>query len=250
MAFIHRNPNGIEVGKTDQSPEKLARLNEFKASLQAGRLVDYWTDMNQLAANVIIAVSNAQNLSPGIGWVRGSSAIDPKLIQELELLRVENADLKSTLAKNSLGELIFPEHLAGPSDAIGITVQSPRQNRLPNEGVYEVKHAIILVGELFLALYNSILREPPEYQLAREIGVAIVELDRKNTFNPNTPPTLEMKEVEALRYHFESLGLIQAIGKVDNEEGFINNYIAWSITEKGRRFVALSKGIRKRAQED
>jgi Domain of unknown function (DUF4062) len=87
LAFLHADPNSIAVGKTDEDPDKKARLERFKKALTSGRLVQFWTDLNELCTKVVIAVANAVNLTPGIGWVRGDNAIDPKLLQDYERLR-------------------------------------------------------------------------------------------------------------------------------------------------------------------
>jgi hypothetical protein len=96
LAFLHKNPEKIEVGKTDTNEEQARRLAAFRERLSRSRIVDFWVDPHELCTKVVIAVAQAINLSPGVGWVRGDLAIDPKVVQELELVRIENEELKKS----------------------------------------------------------------------------------------------------------------------------------------------------------
>jgi hypothetical protein len=98
LAFLHQNPRQLAVERTDEDPAKAALLEEFRLKLSTGRIVEYWTDANDLCTKIVIAVTNAVNLTPGTGWVRGNQAIDPSVLQESERLRIENASLRERLA--------------------------------------------------------------------------------------------------------------------------------------------------------
>jgi hypothetical protein len=107
LAFLHENPRALAVAKTDEDSQKAALLEAFRAKLQTGRIVEFWRDANDLCAKVLIAVGNAVNLRPGVGWVRGDQAIDPKVLQETERLRIENAELRQKLADSSAEDVAF-----------------------------------------------------------------------------------------------------------------------------------------------
>ncbi|KRQ94524.1 DUF4062 domain-containing protein [Bradyrhizobium valentinum] len=247
LAFIHSAPDTIQVGKTERDVGKLERLDQFKNRLGSGRIIDHWRDVDQLATNVVIGVGNAINLSPRTGWIRGDQAIDPKLIQEMEKLRLENAKLKQAIGENGFGEITFPENLAGPSDSIGVFAKT----RIPaTASPYEDRLARVNIGQLFQVLYDSILIEPSEANLARLIGKAIAALDKDHGFQKASDTVIDPSQVRRLRFHFEALGLIQAVGRAEHSEGFSTDYIAWSITDKGRRFAAASLGIKKLPEEE
>ena len=99
LALLHGNPDKIEVGKTDKDAVKARRLEAFRNRLSAGRMVDHWTEPQDLCTKITIAVGNAINLTPEVGWVRGDQAVDPKVLQEMERIRVENEELKRRLAQ-------------------------------------------------------------------------------------------------------------------------------------------------------
>jgi hypothetical protein len=69
----------------------------------------------------VIAVAQATNLTPGTGWVRGDQAIDPKVLQEAERLRIENSDLRRRLEKLEGEEIYFDPNILGPDDVIAVS---------------------------------------------------------------------------------------------------------------------------------
>jgi hypothetical protein len=97
LAFLHKYPDKIEVGKTDKDKRRAKKLEKFRNRLSTGRLINYWTQPEDLCTAVAIAVANQVNLTPGVGWVRGDEAIDPKIMQDIERVRVENDGLKRRL---------------------------------------------------------------------------------------------------------------------------------------------------------
>ena len=88
LAFIHQNPGKIEFDKAESDPDQIRRLDSFRARLATSRIVAFWNNVSDLRTEVLTAVTNAVNLAPGAGWVRGDQAIDPKILQEMERLRV------------------------------------------------------------------------------------------------------------------------------------------------------------------
>jgi hypothetical protein len=79
LAFLHANPKDIAVGKTDNEGGHAKQLERFKTKLQSGRMIDFYTSASDLCTKAIIAVFNETNLRPGVGWIRGDQAIDPKV---------------------------------------------------------------------------------------------------------------------------------------------------------------------------
>lgn len=247
LAFLHGSPEKIEVGKTDQNETLAKRLEAFRDRLAKGRIVDFWTNHQELCTKVVIAVAQAINLSPGIGWVRGDQAIDPKVLQEMERLRIENAEMRRKLTELDAYEIQFPEDLMGPCDELTFTLeiahQNP-QNQAQTERTETVKVCAVL-GKIFIWIFDRILTEPSEHSLRSSIGAGLASLtSRSDEYSEYSIP---LTEVIQLRYHLEALGLIKAMGAEESNPistfTFRHSYIAWTITEKGRRFVAQARAI-------
>jgi hypothetical protein len=235
LAFLHKTPDMIPVGKTDQNEDKATRLKRFRDALAKGRLVDFWDDAGDLCTRVTIAVVNASNLAPGVGWVRGDQAIDPKVLQELERLRIENEALKAQLIASQGEEISFPVHLSGPEDAITIDFVLRRKNQQTTETF----QAQVTPRYVFESVVDLIIREISERVLCDTLAkiYASQHLEIKDIGSIGIAP----EDVKKLRFHLEALGLIKA----ESRQGTSSKYISWTMTEKGRRFIASLRGIPK-----
>jgi hypothetical protein len=250
LAFLHGNPDAIAVGKTDQDFDKASKLKAFRDRLSRGRMIDYWTEPYELCTKIVVAVGQAVNLTPGVGWIRGDQAIDPKVLQELEKLRIENANLVNRIKELDTDNITFPSHLVGPNDSLPIEVDL---EHLGDTNIYGQKEVLSVeelevtanLGSLFEQLFDTLLTEPSESSLAAAIGNAVLLLAERKT--ENVRGKVSESTVVVLRFHFEALGLIRASGR---EYSRNYNYIAWEITDKGRRFVTNKRAIHKLSNDD
>lgn len=101
LAFLHRDPDKIESGKSEKRAENIERLQRFRDRLSDSGLVDFWDGPDDLAAKVVIALGQESTLNPGTGWVRGNMAADPNVYQELEAIRKERDDLKNQIVEEN-----------------------------------------------------------------------------------------------------------------------------------------------------
>lgn len=235
LAFLHRTPEMIPVGKTDQNDDKAARLKRFRDTLANGRLIDFWDDAGDLCTKVTISVVNAANLTPGAGWVRGDQAIDPKVLQELERLRIENDALRAQLLDTDGAVITFPAHLSGPEDAISIELAL----RKKNERSLNTIQTQMTPRYVMESVVDLIIREVSEGVVSSNLAnvYARQHLDWKDI----AAISVEAEDLKKLRFHLEALGLIKA----ESRQGTSSKYIAWTLTEKGRRFIASLRGIPK-----
>jgi RNase H-fold protein (predicted Holliday junction resolvase) len=101
LAFVHADPDGLPVRDTDDDPSKKAALDKFRTRVMGGKLVKQWKSIDQLAAQVVTAITHAKKSRPRTGWIRADQAADPVILQRIEQLRVENDDLKTRLSQIS-----------------------------------------------------------------------------------------------------------------------------------------------------
>lgn len=221
LAFLHRTPEMIPVGKTDQNEDKAARLRRFRDALAEGRLVDFWDDAGDLCTKVTIAVVNAANLTPGSGWVRGEQAIDPRLLQDLELLRAENSKLKDRLADLDGLEVTFDARYAGPETKL--RYQFSHRN--------EVVTSDLSLGDLFVEMYDALIAGPSEFRMPYLIGITTAKAMGRR--DPGDSASAAPATVAMIRNHLEALGLIETRPSDDQ--------VRWTVTPKGKRFAAQRK---------
>ncbi|MBI5319812.1 DUF4062 domain-containing protein [Bradyrhizobium sp.] len=230
LAFLHKDPGKIPAEKTDTDPAQKSRLENFRTRLRTSRIVQFWTDANDLCMNVVVSANNATMLQPGHGWVRGDQAIDPKVLQEAERLRIENAGLKEQLARINGEQLVFDPNLLGPDDKLVLKLMINGQEQTREVGI----------GQMFVALYDALLPEP--YQRIIRFAIARAALSSSDTLNPKNEINCHDDSVALLRNQLEALGLILPFSR-DSGDGHYST--AWSLTDKGRRYYAEQKAIRK-----
>jgi Domain of unknown function (DUF4062) len=233
LAFLHEDPSKIAVGKTDQDRGKAKKLDGFRDKLKASRIVDFWSDERELCTKVVIAVGNQVNLAPGVGWVRGDNAVDPKLLQDCERLRRENEELKQQLAELNASEVTFPSDLPSPDNPVDVTYKKRRAGGRALLREEETCRISTTWKKLFIAGSEEILSERPEMGIAIH-AIAVLTQDTM-IFH------VDVTDLAKLRFQFEALGLIRTAHKQLGKDGA---WLTWSITEKGRRYLLQQKAIR------
>jgi hypothetical protein len=83
LAFLHENPENRTIKQSDGSDALRDKLNAFRAKVQKGRHVKFWTDASDLQIKVFQAVSAETKRNPRTGWVRADPSLDPKRLNEL-----------------------------------------------------------------------------------------------------------------------------------------------------------------------
>jgi hypothetical protein len=248
LAFLHGDPKQIAVGKTDEDSTQAVRLEGFRTKLKSGRIVEFWLETGDLCNKVLIAVANAANLTPGMGWVRGDQAIDPRVLQEAERLRLENTELRYRLEAIEGNEVTFDESLVGPNDNVEIPLIIVNSKKDPNgRQNTQTQTVIATIGEIFISLYDALLTEPNEAHLRTVIGVTLSR--RLSAKAPGADFRVDAEEVIKLRHQLEALDLIEAFG--DSTMSTMGpfptkrDFIAWRPSRKGRRYF-IGKKARKR----
>jgi hypothetical protein len=235
LAFIHKEPGKIAAEKTETDQKQVARLDDFRRRLKASRIVDFWTDLNDLCTNVLVAVTSAVTLSPGIGWVRGDNAIDPKVLQEAGRLRIENEELRKRLAEFQVQELTFDPTILGPDDEFPLSVQLRDETFDPH----------MTISQIFVGIYDHLLSGPQEINLGYYMGVVAAVFAGKT--EPNVGVHMESQEIARLRNQLEALGLIETQSALLGPGG---SHIIWSVTPKGKRYAMDYNVLRRKPVAD
>lgn len=233
LAFLHKHPGKIASEKTEADPAKLAKFESFRTRLKASRVVYHWTDVHDLCMNVLVGVTSEVTLSPGIGWVRGDQAIDPKILQEIERLRTRNAELEKRLSTIDWEEVRFPPHLPTPDSEFKLRIQSGVST--PSRPKPVALKVSATWSEIFLGVIDSILNEKAETSISNDIARYLLKREEKNLLLPS----LNKEDMRQVRFQLEALGLIRAVALQGQRDGG-GSYTTtvWQITDKGRRYTS------------
>lgn len=97
VAFIHKEPDKIEAGKTEKSEEGQEKLKSFKEKIEK-KLCKYWSSPAELGSVVSRSLIQLIKREPAIGWVRATELADKDATHELLKLRKKVDDLNTELA--------------------------------------------------------------------------------------------------------------------------------------------------------
>ncbi|WP_347263355.1 DUF4062 domain-containing protein [Nitrobacter sp.] len=223
LAFLPEKPGHATGGAIEPELPLKEKLDAFKARLSSSRIVEFWSNGNDLCMKAMMAVATAVNLKPGVGWIRGDQAANPKHFQELEKLRTENADLRQKLAAlENDGSSPHPTE-AEPDNSITVEFLVYRSE----EGAPDSISRPVLLGDLFAGLYGHLLKSPSEAYVRELVGYWY-----RQKLHISDYCELSEKSAVIIRDRLEALGLIKPRSIM---AGF-SNHVVWSLTEKGRRF--------------
>ncbi|WP_141395238.1 hypothetical protein [Bacillus sp. FJAT-45066] len=79
------------------NPEKIKKLETFVEKATSGKMVNFWSNPDELATKLSLALIKSFITHPRIGWVKLDKAISPKVAEELAGLSKENRELKAEL---------------------------------------------------------------------------------------------------------------------------------------------------------
>ncbi len=106
LAFVKKDINSIIVGKTDQDPEKLKKLEAFRERVLNGRLANFWDTADELKYKIHSSLSKQFKTHPRTGWVKGNTIPSYEALEQLSKLQEENKQLIIDLEEMSKNNTI------------------------------------------------------------------------------------------------------------------------------------------------
>ncbi len=131
ISFIHKNPEKIESGKTDQDPRKKKKLEKFKELVQQ-KMCRHWTSPSDLGSVVSRSLIKLTKNKPRTGWVKADLLPSEDTTKEILELKKKIEFLEKELVQSQIqapkgtemlsqGEDIFKiEYKYGISTYLGI----------------------------------------------------------------------------------------------------------------------------------
>jgi hypothetical protein len=103
MAFLHGEPQKIEVGKAKVEESTREKLATFSAKVEKKKHVKYWTNPDDLSGKVALSFANFRQTYPAVGWVRGDVQTSTEALGELNELRKQLEGAEQRLAAAQTG---------------------------------------------------------------------------------------------------------------------------------------------------
>lgn len=248
LAFLFRDIGKIASNKVEKDKPQRDMLDAFRNEVAKSRVVDFWEDTKELPGKVVIAVAQEINLNPGIGWVRGDQAIDPKIYEENERLRRKILELES---EGKPLEFNFPTNIESIETTVKFeTKLQTKRSQGPNHSYTleseELRNFEITWKDLFklssrILLGSATAREFNE-ELESVILNEILNINRENN-KKNSLILLSIRYTDIIN-QFICYGLVDSKEEKERSTGPLvligtHKIVIYILTEKGKRFRAF-----------
>lgn len=228
IAFLHNDIKSIPLGKADAEKELQDKLEKFRKKVQKGRLVNYWTNPDDLKAKVISSLPMAFTIQPRTGWVRADEVTNEALQEAFEDIKKEIGNLKA--ANQGIGSKKEFD-LTDWDKEFTITFEE-NDNSWSSEKDQKIKESFCKKKSWknwFMVIATAI--DNDRFTPLDSMFSLISELSSApNGYYPKT------HDLELIRYKFIAEGLITETSR---------NRDVWNLTTKGKILLAktMSDGI-------
>ena len=240
IAFLHKNPDSIPSGKSEQDTEKKKKLEEFRELVKT-RLVKHWEGADNLGSVVSRSMIKLIKKYPAEGWVKTNSVIDAKSIAEISRLQKENKELKLQIEKYAIEAPKGSEKLAQGDDLVTL--------HFSLYGYYKEEYRHMSVqeeyswNELFAVVAPSLIDECNNTDFHAKLSNYIART-YKNVPQIKEPSNfaLSSESFGLIKVQFRALGLITTGTK---KRSTTDKHTYWKLTPYGDNIMNQLLAIKK-----
>jgi hypothetical protein len=233
IAFLHKQPDEIPIGKSEVDPDARKKLAEFRARVATGRLVNFWNTADELPGLVALSLMTAIKMHPAVGWVRGSAVANVEALTELDQLRKHVAELTGEV--ETLRSAATPQHLVpnlAPLDAT-VTVHGRAQR---GNAYFDYK-VTLTWARIFAVVAPELLSHPADDAVKRFLTYALYREHSKDGSGFSIPPY----EYQTIKVQLTALGLVSVDYSQTTKGGM---GLFWSLTPYGHRVMYELRAVR------
>lgn len=235
IALIHGDPDSLPVNKTDKNPELSNKLLTFVEKVKTGRLVKFWKQSDELPGLVALNLSKTIKAYPAIGWVRANSIGSSELLNDINLLRKENDELKKYKENDSKQNNAQTSlELANFEDIF--TVHG--KYKINCDG-YQKNFAIdISWSEIFSVISPYLIEHPSDYAVKTKIGKYILEKQIESFYECK----INEQDFQTIRIQLCAYGLVSVTYSQTTKNTMA---VFWSLTKAGNSKMIELRTIKK-----
>lgn len=228
IAFLHDNINDIPAGKVEMDPTTREKLELFRERVKKGRLVKFWNTPEDLTSKVIISLTKAIKMHPGIGWVRANIATNTESLQELNDLRKEVEQLRAYKSKQEAETNGYIANIADWDEKFALHLDKQYNPFGANEDDIYFPQIIEKTWEEWFKLIVTEMHAD-DYLIIQSINGTIRKAitSLKKEYEGLEPSS---QDVLTMGYQFTSYGVVE----MRND---YNGY-KWKLTAKGKNLYA------------
>ena len=228
IAFLHDNINNIPAGKVEMDSTAREKLELFRERVKKGRLVKFWNTPEDLTSKVIISLTKAIRIYPGIGWVRANIATNTESLQELNDLRKEVELLRAYKSKKEVETNGYIANIADWDEKFALHLDKQYNPFGANEDDIYFPQIIEKTWEEWFKLIVTEM-QADDYLIIQSINDTIRKAitSLKKEYEGLEPSS---QDVLTMGYQFTSYGVVE----MRNDYNGYN----WKLTAKGKNLYA------------
>ena len=231
ISFIHADVSKIERGKSEDNPESISKLGEFRELVQK-KMCRFWSSPAELGSQVSRSLVKLIKSKPQTGWIRADLASSDEANAEIARLRKETDDLKAQLER---ARTTAPEGSDGlqQGDDIFKLNYSYRYNYSDFECDIDLTW-----NQCFYLLAPLMLDEASESKLKNELDEYLrLQLEKR-------PSSLNVNSVDfqTLKVQFVALGLV---AKSEKKRSIKDSGTYWSLTPYGETKMMQLRALKR-----
>ncbi|RKQ69583.1 uncharacterized protein DUF4062 [Litorimonas taeanensis] len=248
IAFLHKDPSKIEVGKSESDVEGQKRLESFRSLVQK-KMCKFWASPEELGSVVSRSLINLQRKSPGVGWVRGDLVSDKEASQEILKLSKKVEELERQLNKARTQAPSGTEKLAQGDDKFELQTYFSTGSIFEGNQQEWMEKIQMTWSELFFAISPSMINECVEAKLKNRLSsaareVLLTKLAEYEHLKEEAIDKFFLKETdfETIVIQFRALGLIK---KSEKNRSVKDSMTYWTLTPYGNEVMNRLRAIPK-----
>jgi hypothetical protein len=224
LAFVHADPQKIAVGKSESEAGQRAKLEAFRAGVMAEHPIRAWSSAAELGGLVSRSLVRETKVTPRPGWIRNDGTSPIALLEQINKLTQENADLRAAATIEDEPD----EDLASGSDPV--TLGGTWSVYVADEGMTTETWTVKTnYDDIFRDLGPALINEATERR-CHELINGFGTLATSPTGQRGMSPEMYTEDVNEVMIQFRALGLIQPGVK---KRGVNDRGSYWAITARG-----------------
>lgn len=241
LAFLHKNPDEIKSGNTDQDAALREKLSAFRKKVETGRTCRYWTSPEDLGGLVSRSLVKTIKDKPAEGWIRGRNAATSDMLAQVNALRTENDRLKAEIDEGRTSPPGDAGNYVGGTDKIEVVGKYEFRDK--DYDLFEQTWtAEPSWDEIFSTVGPLMYKECIEARMRSAIAQRMLEthVDLKK----RTPRNISFDEdiFQTIKIQLLALGLI---ARSDRKRTASSTGTYWKLTPYGETYLMKLRAIRK-----
>lgn len=242
LAFVHDNPNEIEIGKSELDPIARERLSNFRKKVMEGRLVRKWKSADQLAGLVALSLPQTIKTYPAVGWTRADKVTNEDALNQINILRTDSAqkdaaltELKKKVRALEAAPRPLVENLAGLDEEIDVGGKHTWQNSTSSWSVR------VSWRTIFFYISPFLIEHPSDRVVNQMLAEALFPLSGR----VGRSPRIFEQHLATIRVQLIALKLIQAEYTKATDGSMA---LFWSLTSSGQAKMIELRTVKSNAQ--